>query len=57
MKCDICGDEVKNSEELQNHMERLHPTDEGDKENGESPDLLGDAPEQSAEVETAKPTY
>jgi hypothetical protein len=57
MKCDICGEDVKNSEELQKHMERLHPTDEGDKENGESPDLLGDTPAESAEVETPLPTF
>jgi hypothetical protein len=57
MKCDICGEDVKNSEELEKHMERLHPTDEGDMENGESPDLLGDTPAESAAVETAKPTY
>jgi hypothetical protein len=57
MKCDVCGDEVGNSEELQKHMERQHPTDEGDKENGESPDLLGDTREESAEIETPKPTY
>ena len=57
MKCDICGEDVKNSEELQKHMERQHPTDEGDKENGETPDLLGDTPQESAEVETPLPTY
>jgi hypothetical protein len=57
MKCDICGEDVKNSEELQKHMERLHPTDDDGKENGESPDLLGDSAEESAEIETPKPTY
>jgi hypothetical protein len=57
MKCDICGADIKNSEELQTHMERLHPTDEGDTESGERPDLLGDTPDESAETETAKPTY
>jgi hypothetical protein len=57
MKCDICGEDVKNSEELQRHMEGQHPTDDDDNENGESPDLLGDTPDESAEVETPKPTY
>jgi hypothetical protein len=56
MKCEICGEDVKNSEELQKHMERLHPTDEGDTEKGESPDLLGDTPDESAEIETPLPT-
>jgi hypothetical protein len=62
MKCEICGEDVKNSEELQKHKERLHPTDEadtekGDTEKGETPDLLGDTPDESAEVETPLPTY
>jgi hypothetical protein len=57
VKCDICGEDVKNSEELQKHMERQHPTDENDKENGESPDLLGDTPDESAEIEPPRPTY
>lgn len=57
MNCDICGEDVKNSEELQKHMERQHPTDEGDKENGESPDLVGDTPQESAEVENPLPTF
>jgi hypothetical protein len=56
MKCDICGEDVKNSEELEKHMERLHPTDEADTEKGETPDLLGDTPQESAEVETPLPT-
>jgi hypothetical protein len=59
MKCDICGQDVENSEELQKHKEEAHPTDEDDKstDNLERPDLLGDTPDESAQVETQKPTY
>ncbi|HVS49003.1 MAG TPA: hypothetical protein VHJ99_08885 [Candidatus Dormibacteraeota bacterium] len=59
MKCDICGQDVENSEELQKHKEQAHPKDEGDKSTGdlEKPDLLGDTPEESAEAETPKPTH
>jgi hypothetical protein len=54
MKCDICNQHVDNSEELQKHMEQAHPAGAGD--NLESPDLLGDTPEESAAVETPLPT-
>ena len=59
MKCDICGQDVTNSEELQKHQEQMHPTGEGDKsmDNLERPDLVGDTPEESAASETPKPTY
>ena len=52
MECDICGQDVKNSEELQKHIEQMHPTDEG-----ETPDLLGDTPEESAITDVPKPTH
>ena len=55
MKCDICGQAVDNSEELQKHTEREHPAGVGD--NLESPDLLGDTPEESAAVEAPLPTH
>jgi hypothetical protein len=59
MKCDICNQHVENSEELQKHMEEAHPAGVGDKSmtNLERPDLLGDAPEESAAVETPMPTH
>jgi hypothetical protein len=59
MKCDICGQDVENSEELQKHKEQVHPTDDDDKstDNLERPDLLGDTPDKPAHVETQKPTY
>jgi len=28
MECDICGQEVENSEHLKRHTERLHPADD-----------------------------
>jgi hypothetical protein len=28
MKCDVCGEELANSEEVKAHMEREHPLDE-----------------------------
>ena len=44
MKCDICGQDVENSEELQKHKEQEHPA-------GEKPDVLGDASEESAAIQ------
>ncbi|MHB8588245.1 MAG: hypothetical protein ACYDA0_05235 [Candidatus Dormibacteraceae bacterium] len=59
MECDICGQGVENSEDLQKHKERAHPTGVSDKSMGdlEQPDLLGDSPEESAAIEVPKPTY
>jgi hypothetical protein len=55
MECDICGQDVENSEDLQKHMERAHPT--GVDDNLETPDLVGDTPEESAASEVPKATY
>jgi hypothetical protein len=55
MKCDICGQDVENSEDLQKHMEQAHPTGAGD--NLETPDLVGDTPDESAASEVPKATY
>lgn len=58
MKCDICGEELGNSDQLQKHMERAHPAGMGKPaEDLEKPDLLGDTPEQSAEIEVPKATH
>ena len=59
MECDICGQGVENSEELQKHKERAHPSGVGDNsvDNLERPDLAGDTPEESAASEIPKPTY
>lgn len=59
MKCDICGQDVENSEDLQKHNELTHPTGVGDTsvDNLEKPDLLGDTPEQSRETEIPKVTH
>jgi hypothetical protein len=55
MKCDICSQDVENSEELQKHMERAHPTGVGD--NLEKPDMLGDTPDESSGREIPLPTH
>ena len=39
MKCDICDQEVANSEELKAHKEREHPVEDGDNEL-EKPDMM-----------------
>ena len=59
MECDICGQKVKNSDELLKHMEKLHPTDDGDKsmEKLEKPDLLGATQEESSAREVPKPLH
>ncbi len=59
MKCDICNQEVDNSEELQKHKELTHPMGMGDKsmDNLEKPDVLGDTSEESAANETPTPTH
>ena len=54
MKCDICGQDVSNSEELQKHTEQAHPKGVEDLE---TPDLLGDTQEESAAVDVPKPTH
>ena len=59
MECDICGQDLETSEELQKHKERMHATEEGHKsmDHLEKPDLLGDTPEQSAASEIPKATH
>jgi hypothetical protein len=54
MQCDICGEDVENSEDLQKHKERVHATGVGD--NLERPDLLEDTPEESAAREIPEAT-
>ena len=51
--------EVENSEELQRHKERAHPTGMGGKsmDNLEKPDLLQDPPEESATSEIPTATH
>lgn len=59
MKCDICGQKVETSEDLQEHIELAHSSGVGDRsvDNLEKPDLLGDTPEESAALEVPKATY
>lgn len=40
MKCEVCGAEVANSEEMKAHQEREHSLDERDDEELEAPDLI-----------------
>jgi hypothetical protein len=42
MECEICGQEVVNSEALQKHKERLHPVGEQDDSQVERPDPTGE---------------
>lgn len=39
MKCDICDEEVANSEELKAHKEREHPVEQGDEKVEAQPDM------------------
>lgn len=58
MECEICGQEVDNSEDLKKHLERLHPAaDRSDSELKEpdmleKPDLMG---EPEPDLETPEP--
>ena len=40
MKCEICDQEIANSEEMKAHMEREHPLGEQGDEELEKPDML-----------------
>lgn len=46
MKCDVCGEEFTNSEEMKRHSERAHPMgqDGGDMDGGEAPDMMESNP-------------
>ena len=59
MECDICGQSVENSDELEKHKEQAHATGVSDKsaENLEQPDLLGDNPEESSAREIPKANH
>ncbi len=61
MKCDICSQDVENSEELQKHKELAHPavSDQSDKsmDNLEQPDLSEDTPEESPAIEPPVPIH
>jgi uncharacterized C2H2 Zn-finger protein len=43
VKCDICDQEFPNSIELERHVERAHPANEGEK-----PDFMEENPESEA---------
>jgi hypothetical protein len=50
MKCDICGQDLANSEELKMHKEREHPIDERKDEQLEAPDLMDPEPDGAEPV-------
>jgi hypothetical protein len=57
MKCDICGEEVENKEALLAHLEQVHPAGSDKSTDGlETPDLLGDTPQESAAAASPLPT-
>jgi len=49
MQCDICGEEVDNSEDLAKHMEKMHAVEETEKPEEK------DAPEVADEEEVPDP--
>ena len=49
MKCDLCGREFNNTEELKQHREQVHPVDER-----EVPDIDKENPEIEREVPDAE---
>lgn len=53
MKCEICDAEVANSEELNAHKEREHPTGGQNDEELEAPDML-DQSERGATIVPGK---
>jgi hypothetical protein len=59
MQCDICGEDVQNSEELQTHKERTHPAgvEDSSTDNLERPDHLGETQQESAAREVPKPVH
>ncbi len=59
MKCDLCNEQLDNSEELKKHMEQAHPMGEAEEDVAglERPDMLGDTPEESAAIEAPLPTH
>ncbi|HEX9559730.1 MAG TPA: hypothetical protein VGA76_00710 [Candidatus Dormibacteraeota bacterium] len=44
MQCNICGEEVDNSEELAKHMEKMHAIEEQEPEEASKPPAEEDAP-------------
>ena len=49
MKCDVCGKEFNNAEELKLHKEEFHPMDEG-----EVPAIEDENPEVKREKESSE---
>jgi len=48
VRCNICGEEADNSEDLAKHMEKMHAIEETDKPEGEEnskPPAEGDVPD------------
>jgi len=51
VKCEICGQDFANSEEIKAHMERDHTLDETGDEELEKPDMMRE--EEGAEAQRA----
>ncbi len=50
MKCEICGQDFANSEEIKAHMERDHTLDEKGDEELEKPDMMREEAESAPTV-------
>ena len=50
MKCEICGQDFANSEEIKAHMERDHAVEEKGDEELEKPDMMRDEAESAQAV-------
>jgi hypothetical protein len=57
VKCDLCDKEFNNSEELMQHKEQVHPTDERETDEAENPEVKREVPDSDVEMPTpAEPT-
>jgi hypothetical protein len=45
VKCEVCGKELNNSEELNKHLEQEHPMDELDIKDSENPEIKREMPD------------
>jgi len=55
VKCDVCGKELNNAEELKMHKEQVHPMDEGEVSDmkDENPEVIRE--KEDPEVEMPMP--
>lgn len=55
MQCDICGEEVENSDELAKHKEKLHSMSEGEQGGEREMETPEPGPEEPAPIITPAP--